>query len=208
MWQFLWDCHRSDGGGISRFQTLQRLAQFWAAVLSQPQPPGLGHPVAFFGPLHAVDLQLAGHHVNDPGLKQALGGEAVQVQGRDGAESALQAYDGQIPGVLVHLAGKRMPTAAHVERQDRGLDGAGDVEGRHLYCGNLQYIETARGNALVERVGKMSGHKSKGPTEVRPDMSLQRIAIFCTQRPSEEGLEPDAVAERESEWYFRSPGSQ
>lgn len=43
------------------------------------QPPGLGHPVAFFGPLHAVDLQLAGHHVHDAGLKQALWGEAVQV---------------------------------------------------------------------------------------------------------------------------------
>lgn len=36
-------------------------------------------------------------------------------------------------------------------------------------------------------------HKSKGPTEVRPDLSLRRIAIFCTQRPSEEGLKPDAL---------------
>ena len=118
------------------------------------QPPGLGHPVTFFGPLHAVDLQLAGHHVNDAGLKQALGVGAVQVQGRDGAESALQAHYGQIPGVLMHLAGKRVPAAAHVERQDRGLDGAGDVDGRHVYCGNLQYIGAARGNARVGRVGK------------------------------------------------------
>lgn len=43
----------------------------------------------------------------------------------------------------------------------------------------------------------MRDHKSKGPTEVRPDLSLRRIAIFCTQRPSEEGLEPDAGTERE-----------
>lgn len=98
------------------------------------QPPGLGHPVPFFGPLHAVDLQLAGHHVHDARLKQALGGEAVQVQGRDGAETALQAHHSQIAGVLMHLAGKRVPAAAHVERQDRGLDGAGDVDGRHVYC--------------------------------------------------------------------------
>lgn len=118
------------------------------------QPPGLGHPVAFFGPFHPMDLQLTGHHVHDAWLKKALGGKAIQVQGRDGAEAALQTHHRQLPGVLVHLAGKRVSTAAHVERQDRGLDGAGDVDGRHVYCGNLQYIGVARGNALVGRVGK------------------------------------------------------
>ena len=103
----------------------------WEGSAADSQPPGLGHPVAFFGPLHAVDLQLAGHHVHDAGLKQALRVKAGQVQGRDSAEPALQAHHGQLPRVLVHRAGKRVPAAAHVERQDCGLDGAGDVDGRH-----------------------------------------------------------------------------
>lgn len=76
-----------------------------------------------------MNFQGAGNHVHDARLKQALGFVAGQVQSWHGAESALQAHNGQIPGALMHLAGERPPPALAVEHQDRGLDGVGDLEG-------------------------------------------------------------------------------
>lgn len=95
----------------------------WRGSVSKPQAPGLGNPVAFLGALKSVDFQLAGHHVHDPGLKQALWVEAVHMQCWHGAESAIQAHDRQSARVLVHLAGEGVPPAAHVQRGDRRGDG-------------------------------------------------------------------------------------